>query len=855
MGGKLGFSSRNGRAALLAAVSIHALLSATGAEAAQAIAPDAVSSEQGPQTPVAPSPPAAAPAPAPPINPTGRTVDLVVPLRSTTPLGQVAIRLTADNQIFISASDVANAISRIATPETIAAINALSATDGYVPIAALAQSGLNLTYDPAELELVLSLSSTARVRGLIDFGYQNGLTPISPDDSAPFAVFLSYNASLDYVHQASSGGTGLQSPRVDMNLNGRIARAFTFENELSYDGNQSPGFARLGSRLIYDRPDWQMRFTAGDQIPVQAGFQDATDVLGIGVSHRVQVFRPDQVVASSSSRTVTLREAATVTVVVNGVPQRTLRLDAGIYDLNDLPLTTGANSVQLVIEDAAGGRRVVSFDFFQDLELLEPGISEYDMQLGIRSRVDQITRHYFTNEPAITGYYRRGITEQVTLGANIQATNYAQQFGLEGTLGTKLGLFSLETAISNIDGLGFGHAERLQYRYSTPLQQLQGDRRIDVLIEHRSRNFGSVETFIPNNLTAWRLTARYAQPFTRMFSAGFGVDYALNRQSRDQYGLSAFATWRLGARTTVTGNAGYDSRDHFVVGFSLVHRFGRSSTVAAQYDSRDGQGSATYTYEPYRTLDVFAFSAQVQRTPDDIGINATGVYRSNRGDLELAHRAVYDLNDDDISGEITSLRARGTIAFADGRFAIGRYLSDSFAIIAAHPSLRNSQISAPVYLGDRLAGREIARTGTLGPALVPVSSYTQQTLPFEVPDAPAGYDLGAGNFPVYPWLNSGHLFIVGSEFNVTALGTLVNERDEPMVLLIGVARRLDDTHSPAVQVFTNRTGRFGATGLAPGRWRLSFADGHFYDIEVTRSQGSLVNFGTLRPTGRREVSQ
>jgi outer membrane usher protein len=793
--------------------------------------------------------------PQPAINPTGRTIDLIVPLRSTTPLGQVAIRLTTDGHVLVSATDLTAALSRIATPETITAINGAQADEGYIPIETLAQAGLTLSYDPAQLELVLTLSATARVRGLIDLGFQTGASPVQPDDSAPFSIYMSYNASLDWVHRSDNGLTGLRPPRVDVNLDGRIARLISFQNELSYDGDAEKSFSRLGSRLIYDRPDWQIRFTAGDQTPVQTGFQDATDVLGLGASHLVQTFRPDQVLASSSSRTVTLREPATVTVVVNGVPQRTLRLDSGVYDLSDLPLTAGANSVQLVIEDAAGGRRVVSFDFFQDLRLLQPGIDEYDVQVGVRSRVDQLTRRYFTDEPIITGFYRRGINPQLTLGANIQATNYAQMVGFEGTLGTPIGLFSLETAFSNIDGFGFGHAERLQYRYSTPLQQLQGERRLDVLIEHRSRNFGSTESFIPNNLTTWRLTARYAQPFTRLVSVGAGIDYDVNRTQRDRYGLSAFVTWRIGPRTTFTGSAGYDNRDHAVVGFTLVHRFGRSSTASVQYDSRDGQGSASYSYEPYRTLDVFAFNGQILRSPDDIGFNATGTYRSNRGDIELAHRATYDVGSNDISGDVTSLRMRGTIAFADGRFALGRYLTDSFAIVAAHPSLHSAQVSAPIYLGDRLGGREIARTGALGPALVPLSSYSTQTLPFEVPNAPAGYDLGAGNFPVYPWLNSGHVFVVGSEFNITALGTLENERGEPMALLIGTARRLNDSHSPAVQVFTNRVGRFGATGLAPGTWRISFADGRYYDVEITESQGSLANFGTLRPSGRQEVSQ
>lgn len=802
--------------------------------------------------PVEVTPAAAQDAPPPRrLNPTGRMVELVVPLRDRVPLGQVGIRITPDDQVLVSAGDVAAALSRVITAETIEGIRAIPATDGFVPLSALQATGIVIAYDPAQLELALDIAATLRRPRSISVGFQRMDQPVEQDRSDRFSFYLAYRASLDYVHVGDR--TGLRAPRVDVDFNGRLAGLVAFENELTYDGDAENEFVRRASRVIYDRPEQLLRFTAGDQIPVQTSFQDAVDVLGIGAARLLGTFRSDRVVTATSSRTITLREAATVNVVVNGVPVRSLRLDSGVYDLADLPLTTGANNVELVIEDDAGGRRVVSFDFFEDFQLLAPGVDEFDLQAGVRSRFENLRRRYFTEEPIFTGFYRRGLTSQLTVGANAQVTRRIQQVGFEGTIGTSIGLFSLETSFSNIDGFGFGHAQRLQYRYSTPLQQLRGARRFDVQIEHRSRNFGGVETIVPLNLASWRLTARYSQPVTRYLSAGLGIDYTAGRDGfRDQYGARGTVTWGITPFTVFTASAGYDNRDKLVFGFSLIHRFGRSSTATAQYESRDNQATFTYNRAPLQTLDAVAVSAQVTRTSDEVAVNATGTYRSNRGDFELAHRASYGLDEDDIVDQVSSVRTRGTIAFSGGRVAWGRYLSDSFAIVSAHPSLGDAPVSAPIILGDRLSGRTVARTGTFGPALVPLSSYTRQTIPFEVPDAPAGYDLGAGNFAVYPWLNSGYHFTVGSEYNVTILGTLLDDTGRPMALLAGTARKIDDPNSPVVEVFTNRIGRFGASGLGPGRWRMRFADGLFYDIEITRSQGSFANFGTIRPTGRQE---
>jgi outer membrane usher protein len=790
------------------------------------------------------------------LNPTGREIDLTVPLRDRFPIGQIAIRIMPDDQVLMSASDLATALARVANSSITDIVNAQAAPDGFVSLAALQQAGLAINYDPGQLELVLDLEATSRLTRGISLGFQYNRLPIQPDLSERFALAISYRAGLDYVHESNGGPTGLRSPRVDLDVNGRIGRLFSFENELTYDGDAPVEFVRRSSRVIYDRPEWSMRFTAGDQLPSQAGFQDAVEVLGIGAARLLTTFQPDRVVTAASSRTITLSEASNVTVVVNGIPTRTLRLEGGVYDLSDLPLTGGANEVELIVENDVGARRVVRFDFFEDFELLAPGLDEFDVQVGIRSEFEGFQRRYLENEPVFTGFYRRGISSQLTAGVNLQATERIQQVGFEGTLGTRIGLFTLETAFSNIDGFGFGNAQRFQYRYSTPLQQLQGQRRIDLGVEHRSRDFAGLETLNPSNQTAWRLTARYAQPITRLVSATIGADYAVNRDAvRDRYSVRASLNWSITPLTVLTASAGYVRRDGFIFGFNLIHRFGRSSTVTAQYDSAEDTASLTYNRTPFQTLDAVAISAQLTRGRDDFGFNGTATYRSNRGDLEIAHRATYDRDSNDITNQVTSLRARGSIAFAGGRIAIGRYLTDAFAIVSAHPSLGDAPVSAPIFVGDRLSGRTIARTGALGPALVPLSSYSHQRIVFEVPDAPNGYDLGAGNFTVYPYLSSGYQFVVGSEFNVTILGTLLDETGRPLPLLAGTARRVNDPDSPTVGVFTNRAGRFGASGLAPGQWRMTFAQGRYFDIEITESQGSLVNFGPIRPTGRQEQAQ
>jgi outer membrane usher protein len=648
---------------------------------------------------------------------------------------------------------------------------------------------------------------------------------------------------MDWVHAGAL--EGLRPPRIDVDLNGRFL-GVAFENELTYDGDGEVPFSRFGSRAIYDRPDWNVRGTVGDLVSNPIGFQSTLDVLGVGVSRLRNSFGGDRIVTASSGRTITLREDARVTLIVNGVTVRTLDLPAGVFDLADLPLTTGANQVQLVVEDAAGGRRVVNFDFFQDFELLEPGDNEFDLQVGIRSTFRE-SRKYFVEEPAISGFFRRGITSQFTAGANVQATSFAQQLGVEGTIGTSFGLFTLEAAASNIEDVGFGHAFRLQYRYTFSDFQLRNDRRLDLQVEHTSPTFGGVDDLRPFNTTGWRLSGRYSQPVTDTISAGLGVDYTEDRIGRDRYGVRGTLSWQIDDRATLNTFAGFERREGFGFGLNLLVRLGRGSIATAQYDSLNDLGSVTFRHSPERLLDTLAYGAQLTHAPGSLGFNGNAVYRTNRGDLEVAHITAVNTDSDRISSQITSLRYQGAIAFTGGRLAVGRYLFDSFAIVSAHNTLGDAEI----LIGDRVNNRIEARTDAFGPALVPLGSYSRRNIFYEVPDSPAGYDLGSGSFEVYPWLHTGFELMVGSEFNVTIIGTFLDERGEPVRLLSGVARRVGDEKSPAVPIFTNRSGRLGASGLAPGRWEIN-AGGFVYSFSIDDGQGTFVDLKQVRPTRRQQ---
>jgi outer membrane usher protein len=178
---------------------------------------------------------------------------------------------------------------------------------------------------------------------------------------------------------------------------------------------------------------------------------------------------------------------------------------------------------------------------------------------------------------------------------------------------------------------------------------------------------------------------------------------------------------------------------------------------------------------------------------------------------------------------------------------MGRPISNGFAIVAPHDNLPDSDVS----IGASQQGRQAA-SGMLGPALVSdMSPYSPARVPYDVSNLPVGYDLGAGAFDLQPAYKSGYTLTVGSDYTVTAFGTLVDDKGEPVTLLTGTAQEEGRKDGPTVTVFTNKAGKFGAQGLRPGRWLLDMATEPKtrYLLEIPKDAVGLVRLETLKPAG------
>lgn len=785
------------------------------------------------------------------INPTGNDIVLILPVRHNGGLiGGLNTSIGADDTITVSVSEVVNLLRPRLRDEVIAAIERAGANDRITTTELLNASGAVLTFNSQSVELDLQLPSSAMAPIEIDL-IGRGNTSITTDtpDPDPFSIALNYRGSLDFVEESGYRETGLNAPIIDFDLLGR-AGAIAYESEFFYDERVSDTVVRQGSRLVYDQPREFRRWTAGDLFVESTGFQATPDIAGISVSHLAYEFPNSELAQVRGRQTFSIDRPSRVEIFINGQPQVDLQLQPGFYDLRNFPFVTGANDVQVVIEDATGARQVLQFDYFIEGTLLAPGQSEYFLGAGVRSEFLTDEREYFEDEPILTSFLRYGLNDHLTVGGGLQASDTAHMTTLEATAAPGVGLLHVSFAESDIDGVGAGQAARADYRWTFRSKDLL-PRTFSASFEARTELFGTINEQNPSNPYDYTLAVRYSHSFSQTLSASGGFAYSHAREHEDEYTASANAglSYSLSASTRVSFGIEYNREpdgDEEVSGsIFLNHRIGQRHYTSASYNSRDERLNLNYTYLSPGGIGSVDGTASYTRLPTSSNASAAINYVASRARVGIAQTVATDA-DQEITESATSLRADGALAFTNGRFAIGHSLSDSFVILSAHETLENAEIE----VGDPRNGVVVAKSGALGPALVGVSSYAPSVIAYNVPDAPLGYDLGLASVTVNLPLHGANQITVGSDNNITAVGVLVDYAGQPVRLQAARARSVDNPDSPEVELFTNRNGRFGGSGLAPGRWEIRTVTGEPLRYLVTIEPSGdtlLMNVGTLQP--------
>ncbi|WP_072822194.1 fimbria/pilus outer membrane usher protein [Modicisalibacter ilicicola] len=692
-----------------------------------------------------------------------------------------------------------------------------------ISMAEFARAGLDMEFDPRRLLVILRPTQEQRVVKRLNLA--PGMPDLTNVDRGrhPLTAYVNLRAVEDYV-DSDLEPSGRQP--LTLSLDGGV-RAFgadgtALEWSAFYDEEDERRWKRGETRLVHDDVERAIRYSAGDIFYQSAEFQGAPSLLGFSVERQFSALQPFRVVTSTGQQTFTITRPSRVEVYVNDVLQSIQRLSPGRYNVSDFAFTDGLNDVRVVVEDDAGRRQTFNYSLFLDAILLDEGISEFSVNAGYQ-RADDFseTIEYDHDAPAWSGYYRQGITPDLTLGANYQGDQTLDVGGVEAVLGTRTGIFSGSFNASQAEEHGSGRAGTLRWNYEFDLFGTRRPQELSLASIYSSENFQSLGQDEPSATFRWqnliRLSSQLGDTAYGSITARQGV--AHSSRGADETGVGLSISKRFGRLTTsiraeyIDGEA--EETDLFL---SVSLPLGSSQTWRSSYTDTDNRLRTEWSTMPRNVVGDLSGSIGVETADQGSRLLGDVTYRGNRFIARARHDYLQEGLFEDNTGQFTRVQFETGIATAEGKLAMGRPVSNAFAIVDRHESLSRTRI-----LVNETSDGPVAIADGFGPALVPgLESYRIQNLLWRAEAPPVGYDMGDVHERIFPAYRGGFSYQAGSAASIIAMGRLLGADDAPVSLIAGTLHAADGRTFEPLSTFTNRKGRFVLQGLEPGDYEARF---------------------------------
>jgi outer membrane usher protein len=518
----------------------------------------------------------------------------------------------------------------------------------------------------------------------------------------PWSAFLNY-------------AVGVGGARTDRNvyLDGAIGRGnAALRSSAAWD--EDHGGQRGLTRFEYDQPSALRRWTVGDQVatardPLAGGRL----IGGVGVERAFDT-DPYLVTFPQPYYSGVLESPGTVEVYANGTLIGRRELAAGPFTLEQLGIQPGRNDVRVIVSDPFGNRsELASRNYYGGTpRLLAKGLSEYAVRIGAPRTGGGLGGDY-VHSTAYQGWYRRGVSDAITLGGRIEGDEWVRNAGVDAAVTTPLGEFALAWAQSDTDRLGRASAHAVNYSLGTRwLSFGLGMRRADA----GYRNLNDPAATVFGTLRVDDYASISVSP-----AGGFSLQVNAGRQRRDgfaterTYGATGSLQLWSGAQLFM-GAQRIESVlfRNTTVQLSLNIALQRDSfNITARHNDTDGNTSSGYGIDARRSRPTgtgFGYAASLQRDGDiDRGFGQV--------EYQGAHGRV--LLEADVQGGNTTTHAfaSGALVAIGGRMFVTPPVESGFALVRV-PGLAN----VPILRENQVVGRTDAHGDLLVRELLPFQS-------------------------------------------------------------------------------------------------------------------------------------
>ncbi|MGB8839960.1 MAG: fimbria/pilus outer membrane usher protein, partial [Aliidongia sp.] len=278
------------------------------------------------------------------------------------------------------------------------------------PIALNQLSGVTYRIDMPTQRLLVMAPAESLMPTLI--GQSSGnLVSAVPVQSATGAT-LNYN----FVGTVQAG-----HPIVSDLVDGRVFTPYGVASSAAVAtiGDTANQTIRLDSTYTYSDPDTLSRYRIGDVISGGLSWTRPVRLGGVQMSTDFTI-RPDLVTFPVPGLSGQVAVPSTVDVLVNGVQQFSRDVPPGPFQVQQLPIVTGAGIVSAVVTNAQGQQTTQTLPFYASTQLLAPGLDSFSLEAGaVRRNFGLLSDDYA--DPAGAVSYRHGLSSWLTLEGHAEA--------------------------------------------------------------------------------------------------------------------------------------------------------------------------------------------------------------------------------------------------------------------------------------------------------------------------------------------------------------------------------------------------------------------------------------------------
>jgi outer membrane usher protein len=611
---------------------------------------------------------------------------------------------------------------------------------------------------------------------------------------------------------------------ISTNLEARLFSPFFTARTtgfVSYSAGAQPSFIRLDSYVDFDDPDRTRRLTLGDATwdgPSYfrtfrfGGVQWGTD-FGL---------RPDIITTPMPVMPQNVSAPSSVDVFVNGVSRLTRNLDPGAFVLTDLPVVTGANSIQITLTDKFGRRTTSVLPLYTSPELLAAGLSEYSLAAGVaRHNYASVSSDY--DGLFASGRFAHGVSDKLTLEGDFSAAPGFFGAAASANLAVASQILAFAAISADTSSAGFGHA------WWAGLERSTGKLSLYARYMHSTADYQDLPFLFGEGRLRDEATVSASWNMGKLGS--FNLAYALQRPPGTERSEVLTTTYRVNLfhdRASFSATS-FGDLTHKQWGglLSLVFQLGSHSYGNLQAEQNEGQRVLSLHLDGQSADQRFDWSASLNNGP-----LAGGYVQAN---LDGRHIDLYG-RVADVKGSVgIDAEVGQSFVFMDHRLFLADRIEEGFTVV-------DVQNSPGVMVS--LANRPYGRTNTDGTILLnTLEPYAGNLVSIRSLDLPLDAQPKATSMLVAPREGAGVVahFTVKRERSALVVLRLADGKPVP----VGSAFVLNGADGKGLVGYD---GEAFVEGIRPGKNRIEvdWQDGRCSgDFETPAVEGRLDRLGPV----------